>query len=481
MKRKMVAAWMAAMMTAMALTGCGEQEEVGSAVSEESSVSQAEVSAESSESSVSQTEVSVESSEPSVQESVEEANDFDDSMIRTIADFYNAQIPEDLSEYEVYCIYEYADNYRGDLEWAAYGNYITLAYYSADWDYIELDIDQRTGLVTLDAEIGYDDGTDYDITIDDVDMDTIAKALENPESIGEEYIYDNDALEEHDALKDLGIMYARLRELADRSFAKVPGVKDAVSAGLLPQKGSNQAADSLLSKELPFLANEHHFVDGQCTDCDVNWYGYLAQSILDLDPESEEDYGSMYGMENEYLLDVSDSIRYINRYGNVLIDYQRYIIMPEVSGHCSENNTLSFNLKGQMNFNVIREEVFLTQEVEGDEPDIYGRFQCYLQVDTDAAHLAEVLTSKEALMENSTYTIAYFSTNSQHYESFEDKTEEDILSYLAENNYTPITKEEMCDELVKNSAGILKAIDKSMIEMGTSLTDAGVHMEQLGK
>lgn len=461
MKRKMVAACLAAMMTAMLLTGCGEKEGSDPAVSGESSTSRVEVSEESRE------------------QSAVEADRTDLGTIRKIVDYYNAQIPQNIPEYEVYCIHEYSDLYRGSFDWDAYGNYISLSYYTTSaWDYISIGIDQESGLAYMDIDISYDDSTGYEVHIDDVDMQTIAQALADPSFIEEDDIYADDALDDHDVYTDVRIMFARLQELGDRAFAKVPGMNDATSIGLLPQVNVGEAPASLLSKELPFLVSEHVFENGQCTDCQMSWYDYMLQSILEIDPESEGDYGTLYGMESEFMLDESDIIRFSNRYGNGSIAYRRVLINPDQSGHHSEHYTLSFNGEGRMSYSIIYEDIFLTQEVGGEGPDIYGRFQCNLQMETDAEHLAETLTSKEAMMDQFTYSIYLFSTNEEDYEYFEGWNEEEIASYLADNHYVPVSKEDICTELARISSRMMKAIDKSLLELGTSLADAGIHMDQ---
>lgn len=461
MKRKMVAASLAAMMTAMLLTGCGEKEGSAPAVSGESSTSRVEVSEESRE------------------QSAVEADRADLGTIRKIVDYYNAQIPKNIPEYEVYCIHEYSDLYRGSFDWDAYGSYISLSYYTTSaWDYISIGVDQESGLAYMDIDISYDDSTGYEVHINDVDMQTIAQALADPSFIEEDDIYADDALDDHDVYTDVRIMFARLQELGDRAFAKVPGMNDATSIGLLPQVNVGEAPDTLLSKEIPFLVSEHVFENGQCTDCQMSWYDYMLQSILKIDSDSEGDRGVLYGMESEYLLDESDIIQIANRHGNGSIAYRRVLINPDQSGDQSEYYTINFNTEGRMNYSVVRQESFLTEKRGADEPDIYGSFQCTMQMETDAEHLAETLTSKEAMMDNFSYDITFFSVDGEEYEYFEDWAEEDIASYLERNNFRPVSKEELCAELAKISSRMMKAIDKSLLELGTSLADAGIHMDQ---
>lgn len=410
------------------------------------------------------------------------AGQMDEAWLEKAMDHYESQIPDDLQELEVFCFYEYSDTYRGHFEWCIDEDWLDVDYYPDNEynDEFTMSVDLEENTVDLRIELTYEDDTSFLLVADEVEIETLSDIFKNLDAIDEEYIYQDDALEAHDVKNDILIMYARFAELGDRSMQNIPDTNGLADSGLIIDLPEELMVDpaQLLSEEMPFVVNEHHFENGKCTDedCDMTWNRYACEALAALDPE-EDDSHMITGMGSKYQFDISDWIHFID-YDNRFHAFDRNQFRTnDRDGYTSQTLSLNFSDDGDINVQIEYQDYYMIPQ-EGEE-EIWIACGTMMELSAAPEEIVDVLASKDELMERGTYGVVFFRYGDEDYEYFEDKTEQEAEEYMNGLGYPVFTKEEVCERLSQESRTFLLSLDQSMVEFGTSFTEAGIAIDKI--
>lgn len=389
--------------------------------------------------------------------------------------YYNALVPDDLPRDEVFCIYEFSDEYRGEFTWCIYNNNFDLDYYNESDDYFSLSIDTETGEIELSIEIEYDDDTEYDVSYEPVKATNIGSQISDLSATTFEETYDDSAFASHDVRKDVSIMYERFRQLANISFAKA-GTGSLEEYGLILTAIENIDPVSTLENEVPYIVSDHIFDNGICTHCNKTWAECVDESFGELLDDTK--WRAKYGIHNEYACE-GNSVRFYNYTGDLTLNYNALYIYPDRIGNINDDFYLNILSTDKIEIEYRYEDVFKTEQTDEYGYNICGQAQCELTAIVTPEELAIVLTSPKKLEEVCSYRITRYSPDSEEFEYFENYTEAEILAFFNEQNYSIISKTELCERLSSNAKTYILGIDKSLLEIDATLADAGIDIKKL--
>lgn len=385
-----------------------------------------------------------------------------------LREYYDAQRPDGVFEDEVYSLYEYSDDFRGELSWDLYSTYFEMELYNDDDDNIYVRIDTDENEADLELCIDYDDETSFDISCDELECDKITSILEDISKIDPEFVYEDSALEEHDAQTDALIMYERLIELSDK-FMKKAGVGSLEDCGLGLKSTGKVKASTCLSKEVPYLVNEHKFENGICTDCEMTWSEYMtdAGAILTGDP----DWSDHTGIRNEFLPS-GDRVTLVE-WPYISTKYSRICEKPGNEGCIYQRFSIYFKEPDMLMVELIYEDTFDTGEEDENGYPVMASAECGISFEASPGEMVGILSSGDKLLEASEYEMRSFCSGEDGF-YFDDESATEAEKSMKEQNYQMISHEELCEVLSGEYKTFLLAIDKSLSEAGTSLKDTGI-------
>lgn len=388
---------------------------------------------------------------------------------------YNKLVPKDIPEDEVFCIYEYSDDYRGEFDWCIYNNNFDMDYYTEDQDSFSISIDRNTGEIELSIEINYDDDTSFEVSYEPMTTDNITPAIANLSISTFGNLYEDSAFENHDVKGDVSIMYERFLHLSGIAFRKA-GTGSLEKYGLILTELNDVEPATPLSKEVPYITSNHIFGGGVCRDCNKTWAECVQDAIGEL--EGDSSWRAKYGIHNEYANEGSH-VCFYNITGNLDAVYNSIYIKPGRIGNIYDDFYMTFVDTDRINIKYEYEDIFETSEKNADGDTIVGLAKFSLSADVTPEELVEIISSKKKLEEVCEYQAINFSPDHDNFVSFDGYSDEEIEAYLNEHNYSMVPKADLCERLSENAKTYILGIDKSLIEVGATLNDCGIDIESL--
>lgn len=472
MRKRTLAVLLATVMAGTLMVGCGAQSSETAPDNSAEKMNVEETTDASNEAETAEVPKADETAETVVKQEEEKrtSDGLDSEWLEKLRGYYDSQMPDDIFEDEVFCINEYSDDYRGEFSWNLHKYFFDMEFYTEDDDSICVSIDTDDNEIELEVRIDYEDETTYDIDVDEVGYDKMASILEDISKIDPECIDEDDALEAHDVQTDVLIMYERFIELAEKAMNKT-GVGSLADYGLILNSTEKVQASECLSKEVPYVVNEHIFENGKCTDCDMTWSEYMLDAVATVSGDSE--WTSHTGIRNEYLIP-GDRVTMVNWDDTISTRYTSVNIKQDRKGDIYQGLMIDFLSPDKVRIRLEYEDVYETEKKDENGNSICGSAECEMRFEASPSELMDILSSKDKLLAASEYGMVSYYPGEGEYYYFDDESKAESQKKMEEDNFQMISREELCEVLSGEYKSFLLAIDKSLLEMGTSLKDTGI-------
>jgi hypothetical protein len=449
----------AALISSLVFCGC-KQESKKETKEEKETTSQTE-------STVKQSETETEKSEDTTVSESREQPHIDREKLEQAADYFTSHRERENSTFGAY-----ADGIRGEALYAIGTDQILFHYGSMDSKYslsVNVYPDEEKAGMTFDLR--YEDGRYYGTNSKKLDLGEFESFIDNViEGKTDTFeVYDDAALSGYsEQIKaDLPIVYSRLITLAANMFPELGfGLED---IGLDFGDKYRDIDPTLLTSQEIEIINDHVFVNGICSDCNMTWTEYFYDVIKQLDGDKGQyEYlgHTIYGQPSSANFSTGDMLQLEasdENYASIWFTH----FGPSGDVHTSERCNIDFSAEKSG----IRSEIEYSLE-DGwysTGSGVAYKYRYQMELSSPTGEYEKIFSSKEEFIKNCNVELILWD------EENEAEMGTDLWKTKSDNEdaATYYTKDEFIDFIWERFPRILESMDNSMVWVDTSLADAG--------